>query len=482
MDNLDEIYFDLTQVDITKQKELWDERGKGYYGEYLVFQKLYSTLPGFGKILMNLQIPVDGGKTTEVDLLLIHETGLYLFEIKHYKGTIYGKGTDATWTQYFRTTQNSHFNSPVLQNQYHVDALKKLYPNIPLHSIVVFTNQKCDLRITEIPSDVVVCKLEVLQEMLSRKFRCDALFSEEKMDEIFRQLVPYSPISRQTITTDTKEMPFHLYLNDIIREHQQKQQQLEESHRQQEATMNRTLTYKLEYYESQNKARKKSAWWQSVFTIGIAAAFCIVVFSLYHKNMKEKDALINETIAAAQQQIIENNQKAQAEIDAAKQDAQAEVNAAKQELENFKQKFEHVEPYNNGEISFNAPLVTASDVVLRNSPDVQNAAEFSCTLNWNGTDYGVWIPDEARIIVMLSSGEIQEYKIFSKEFPSYSFNRELGKNKKEKIILPIYEIYNTTIEEIEYIKIIDTKIWKADANHGYPLFGGYEIELYNAET
>ena len=87
-------YKQLTGVDIEAQKRLWDERGKGYYGEYLVFNKLFDAIPGCGKIIMNLQIPGSYGNTTELDLVFIHETGVYVFEIKHYKGTIYGKTED----------------------------------------------------------------------------------------------------------------------------------------------------------------------------------------------------------------------------------------------------------------------------------------------------------------------------------------------------------------------------------------------------
>lgn len=103
MDDTKNVYKSLTNVDIDVQRRIWDERGRGYYGEYLLFSKLYQFLPGNGKILMNLNIPISADKTTEIDLLLIHETGLYVFEIKHYKGTIYGQDTERTWTQYFRT-------------------------------------------------------------------------------------------------------------------------------------------------------------------------------------------------------------------------------------------------------------------------------------------------------------------------------------------------------------------------------------------
>ena len=81
MDDTKNVYKSLTNVDIDVQRRIWDERGRGYYGEYLLFSKLYQFLPGNGKILMNLNIPISADKTTEIDLLLIHETGLYVFEM-----------------------------------------------------------------------------------------------------------------------------------------------------------------------------------------------------------------------------------------------------------------------------------------------------------------------------------------------------------------------------------------------------------------
>ena len=104
--DINTIYTQLTNVDIERQKQIWDDRGKGYYGEYLLFCELYKSIAGSGKILMNLNVPIENNKTTELDLVLIHETGLYVFEVKHYKGTIYGKDTDPIWTQYFRTVRN----------------------------------------------------------------------------------------------------------------------------------------------------------------------------------------------------------------------------------------------------------------------------------------------------------------------------------------------------------------------------------------
>ena len=107
--SMDTIYQRLTNVNISEQVKEWDARGKGYYGEYLLFSELYNDIPGCSKILMNLQVPSEYGRTTEIDLLLIHETGLYVFEAKHYKSTIYGKMEEQNWTQYFRTDENKSF-------------------------------------------------------------------------------------------------------------------------------------------------------------------------------------------------------------------------------------------------------------------------------------------------------------------------------------------------------------------------------------
>ena len=162
-------YRNLTGVDIEMQRLLWDERGKGYYGEYLVFKKLYPKLSGCCKILMNLQVPAGDGRTTEIDLLLIHETGLYVFEMKHYKGTIYGKSHEQKWTQYFRTAPNSRFYNPVLQNQYHIKALQKMFPGIPVYSFIVFTSPECDLRVECNELDTMILAALILHEQFTPK-------------------------------------------------------------------------------------------------------------------------------------------------------------------------------------------------------------------------------------------------------------------------------------------------------------------------
>lgn len=71
---------------------------KGYYGESLTYNKL-EKLNGYHKLMTNLYIPKTDGSTTEIDLILISETGIYVFESKYYRGWIFGSEIRRNWTQ-----------------------------------------------------------------------------------------------------------------------------------------------------------------------------------------------------------------------------------------------------------------------------------------------------------------------------------------------------------------------------------------------
>ena len=81
-----------------KKTEYYSETGnsyseinndKGLAGEFKTWEQLKG-LPGYKKCLFNCYIPKRNGGTTEIDFILIHETGLYIFESKNYGGWIYG--------------------------------------------------------------------------------------------------------------------------------------------------------------------------------------------------------------------------------------------------------------------------------------------------------------------------------------------------------------------------------------------------------
>lgn len=439
MSDIESIYQKLTNVDIRQQKLLWDERGKGYYGEFLVFSELYPNLPGACKILMNLNIPTAYGKTTEIDLLLIHETGLYVFEMKHYKGTIYGKPHEQYWTQYFRTAPNQRFRSPIAQNQYHINALQKIAPHIPVHSFVVFTSNEVELKVECSEPNITLCTLSHLRHHLSRLTNRTAVLGMEQINHLFCTLLNYSPGSQQIVEVDGKEIPFYGFVTELISEHAAKKAQLEADSRSQ------IDLAKLDCEFEKSRARKTRKL--SVIGAACAAVACIVISAAVCLSYQRHSA--------------------------------AQIAAAQQELAAFAQKFEEVQPFNNGDLNISKDLVTASNVVVEASSDLENTVSVACTLNWNGSDYGVSIGKDAAIIVILKDGTVKECLVYNEQYP-YSMDCRLNSFSKSAKLLP-HEFYDIAVSDIAYIKLSDLDIWTYVNYNVRTIASGYEIELYRAD-
>lgn len=426
---IDEVYRDLTGVDIETQRLLWDERGKGYYGEYLVFKDLYPKLSGYCKILMNLQIPTGDGRTTEIDLLLIHETGLYVFEMKHYKGTIYGKSSDQRWTQYFRTAPNSHFYNPILQNQYHIKALQKMFSSIPIHSLIVFTSPECSLHVECNELDITVCQLGNLYIPLHLLETRNKLLDINRIDGIFNELASFSPMTTKPVTVDGESLPFHQYLNTIIKDYHDEKENVKNS-----------------YLAAEKSERKKTI--ATIISAAIVCVACIAlsVFAcfLYHTY------------------------------------AHSQIAAAEQELSEFAQKFEYVQAFNNGDLAFSDNLIMVSNVVLEPSSDIENTTLVSCKLSHNGSDYGIFTSKDTAITIILKDGTVKECNVFNEKYPHNS-DIYLGDTwAKESTILP-HEFYDTAIDDIAYIKLTNVGVWTYVQHQRKTISNTYEIEIYRAD-
>jgi len=166
-------------------------------------------IPGEKRILMNCYVPTNEG-TTEIDVLLIHETGVYVFESKNYSGWIYGSTDQRKWTQTFnfhrrykhgREVQKYHFMNPIMQNKLHIKWLKKYFSNkfdrmIPFHSIVVF-GDNCVIKtpIAESDNHTVLYSSQVA-EAINQKFSTSNQFlSSEEIDHLYEMLIPLTHTS-----------------------------------------------------------------------------------------------------------------------------------------------------------------------------------------------------------------------------------------------------------------------------------------------
>ena len=159
---------------------------KGNYGEFEIFHSL-EKINAHIKILSNLYIPKEDGTFTEVDLVLLSRTGIYVIESKNYKGNISGDENDRYWAQSFRTRKKYKFYNPILQNNGHIKAIKSLLkiedPDI-FKSYIVFGND-CNLENVNISSeDIKIVKRYYLYNEIEKEIK----ESEKKVsvEELYR--------------------------------------------------------------------------------------------------------------------------------------------------------------------------------------------------------------------------------------------------------------------------------------------------------
>lgn len=163
----------------------------GLYGEYLTHKALDKT-NGIKMILANVYIPKADGTTTEIDLLMIHETGLYCIESKNYSGWIFGDEKNQYWTQSLQNKQKNKFYNPVRQNAGHIKHLKEHLKgryDAGIESVIVFS-ERCELKkVTVNTETALVVKREHLTRILNRHMAEKAiLLPSKEIAELYMNL------------------------------------------------------------------------------------------------------------------------------------------------------------------------------------------------------------------------------------------------------------------------------------------------------
>lgn len=136
----------------------------GEFGEWLTDYALSNdNLPGRLRTFKNVYVPLAGraGQTeSEIDVLLVHEKGIYVMESKNYSGWIFGSADGRQWTQSLKGGHKERFYNPIRQNRTHVRALAAALglPEEDFHSFIVFS-ERCELK--DVPPDTdkyVICR------------------------------------------------------------------------------------------------------------------------------------------------------------------------------------------------------------------------------------------------------------------------------------------------------------------------------------
>lgn len=175
-------------------------RDKGRSGEFDTYNAV-KNLGGYKRFLFNVYVPKENGETSELDVILLHESGIYVLESKNYGGWIFGSESQPYWTQTLpagrKQSQKNRFYNPILQNKGHIKWLHAFLKDDTLHfySYIVFSDHCVLKNITLTSGNHFVANRCALLSMLQANAAAKgAQLSPEKIDELYEKLYPLTQV------------------------------------------------------------------------------------------------------------------------------------------------------------------------------------------------------------------------------------------------------------------------------------------------
>ena len=193
-------YKKTTYYQITHQPLLAARLDKGLIGEFLTYKYLRKYEEEGAKFLFNIYVPKTDGGTSEMDVMMIHKKGVFVFESKNYSGWIFGNETQRMWTQTLRTkngrSQKNAFYNPIMQNRSHISHMTEyLGKAIPAISIIVFS-ERCTLKNVTVKSeDIHVIKRNQIAKTVN--VICNSIHDvlrESEILDIYNRLYPFTQV------------------------------------------------------------------------------------------------------------------------------------------------------------------------------------------------------------------------------------------------------------------------------------------------
>lgn len=96
---------------------------KGSSGEFFTELQVKYLFNEKTKIFRNVYVSVNGEDYSQIDLIILHQKGIFVLECKNYGGWIFGSADGKNWTQMFSKTKKYSFYNPIMQNKTHINVL-----------------------------------------------------------------------------------------------------------------------------------------------------------------------------------------------------------------------------------------------------------------------------------------------------------------------------------------------------------------------
>lgn len=149
-------------------------------------------------ILSDYEFTTSYGENCQIDHIIIRENGIFVIEVKNYRGKIYGKPDDREWTQVIGDKTYKFYN-PVKQNWTHIRKIKDIIGPAPfIYNVIVFP--RADI------SNVYDEHVMNLTEFEKTVFKStEAVMEYYYVDYFYRELQLYL----HKIEKDAPQMPYN---------------------------------------------------------------------------------------------------------------------------------------------------------------------------------------------------------------------------------------------------------------------------------
>ena len=172
----------------------------GEYGEWLIEYKIHNNIKGYYKLHKNVYVPYENNKKTEIDIILVHEKGIFIIESKNFTGWIFGDEKQKYWTQCLTNKEHRQFYNPILQNQTHINILSK---NIKIKrermkSFIVFS-ERCELKKVPANSETftIIKRNKFTETIINEISKKETMFTKKQVDFISSKIEKFTNISEK---------------------------------------------------------------------------------------------------------------------------------------------------------------------------------------------------------------------------------------------------------------------------------------------
>ena len=157
------------------------------------------------QLLRNVYLPKGDGETSEIDLLLLHETGIYVFESKNVSGTIYGDDKHPQWIVYKRNGNQEKMTNPVQQNEGHIKYLLQFLGqdawSSRVYSVIVFGEKSNMKLVPRTKTFTSIHSIRTLPGDLSLMLQNGiSFYSPETIEALYDKIQPYVHMTDDDVT------------------------------------------------------------------------------------------------------------------------------------------------------------------------------------------------------------------------------------------------------------------------------------------